>query len=79
MLQLCNNRLRKKETMTHTKELQETQEAVKQAVLEGRMTKEEGISICLNKAIELLQSLKMPEVSEEQFIKDRAFEALNIN
>jgi hypothetical protein len=67
--------------MTHTKELQETQEAVKRAVNEGRMTKEEGISICLNKAIELLQSLKMPEgfTTEEQFMKDRTFEALNIN
>lgn len=67
--------------MTHTKELQETQEAVKRAVNEGRMTKEEGINICLNKAIELLQSLKMPEgfTTEEQFMSEQTMHGTNIN
>ena len=67
--------------MTHTKELQATQEAVKRAVNEGRMTEQEGIRIVLNKTIELLQSLKMPEgfTTEEQFMKDQTLNALNIN
>jgi len=67
--------------MKHTKELQETQEAVKRAVNEGRMTKPEGSRIILNKAIELLQSLKMPEgfTTEEQFMLEQTMHGTNIN
>jgi hypothetical protein len=67
--------------MTHTKELQKTQEAVKRAVNEGRMTEQEGIKIVLNKTIELLQSLKVPEgfTTEEQFMKEQTMHGANIN
>lgn len=58
------------------KDLQETQELVKKEVEEGRMTKQEAISACCKKAIEILQSLKVPE---EQFMLEQTMHGKSIN
>ena len=51
-------------------------EYIKKEVTEGRMTEEEAVHAVLGKTRRIFQEMA---VSQEQFMKDRAFEASNIN
>lgn len=51
-------------------------ETIKNKVTAGELTEQEAVYLVLGKTAQIFRELS---ISHEQFMKDRAFEALNIN